>query len=187
MANRAYLYAADEVPTGDWEYPGDGEYFDSRWTVPLAWWFLYSGAEIRFIDEVLHGGGTWRRLRFVTNRADALKRFDDRRDLLEKLIDKRLDSKHVEYLHAVLTNWNGKLLLLDPDEIFENEATHDATRIRSFMSAIDDYPNWEPNHINSIFDYSPLEPLHHARVLIVGYTYGDIGCKTWSEMMPPEL
>ncbi|MEL7338636.1 MAG: hypothetical protein AAFN70_20790, partial [Planctomycetota bacterium] len=62
MANRAYLYAASREPVGEWEYPNDGEYFDSRWTIPLAWWLLFSSEDFRMIDDSLYGGDVWSRL-----------------------------------------------------------------------------------------------------------------------------
>ena len=40
MANRAYLYSNEHYSWDAWERHGD-LYYDSRWDIPLAWFFFF--------------------------------------------------------------------------------------------------------------------------------------------------
>ena len=78
MANRAYLYTSDRPD--NWERPQE-DYYDSRWTIPLAWFFFYKPSDIRMVD-VHSGGSHWQEVKFSAEKQTALARFAAREPLL---------------------------------------------------------------------------------------------------------
>ena len=182
MANRAYLYDSDFDDDYDRQLPDDSEYYDSRWTIPIAWWFLYDADDIKFAD-VHSEGSTWQSLRFVTARLTALDRLHQRRDVLDLLARDHLDLRHIDFFTAVLAAWPGRYLLMDPDEIFEDDADTDAARISPVLSDLHSGTIGPHDVLERLSRYSAIEPNDRADVLVVGCTYGPIGHKLWDQIM----
>lgn len=112
MANRAYLYAADSAALWHDQQPREMPCYDSRWTIPLAWWFLFSPTDVVLLDQ-----GRWQDILLQTQRAAALVRFRARRPLLDSLLAGRLDSRVIDHFEANLAAWLGPMLLVDPMEV----------------------------------------------------------------------
>ncbi len=185
MANRAYLYASDSRDGNDWTLPDDSEYYDSRHTIPLAWWFLFGQNDIEFTD-IHFQGSTWQSLRFVADRLAALDRVNKHRNALDNLARDHLDLRHIEYFIAVLSAWPGQYLLMNPDEILENDPEDDAATISPVLNDLE-RANISPSELlQRLSRYSAVEPADRADVLIVGCTYGPIASRLWNEMMEVE-
>ena len=181
MANRAYLYAWDSEDGNDWTLPDDGEYYDSRWTIPVAWWFLFGPADLR-LGNTGSEPATWERLRFVADRSAAVARFRERRSLLDDLIGDHLDSRYVDYFISVLSAWPDRFLLMDPDEILEDDPHEDAATILPVLDDLERGAASGRDVLARFARFSGIEPEDRAEVLIVGYTYGPIAGGIWDEM-----
>ena len=137
MANRAYLYASDR--SDDWDH-GEKEYYDSRWAIPLAWFFLYEPADVRLID-VYRQGSHWQEAKLWAEKATAVARFVRRGRMLLSLIGGRLPKEAVGEFVAKVEERPGRNLLMDPAEVLGGgggtEAEHAANFVR-ILSAIGD-------------------------------------------------
>ena len=182
MANRAYLYASDSKDGDGWKLPDDSEYFDSRWTIPVSWWFLFGPNDIMLAD-IHFQGATSRSLRFAAERLTAIDRITARRQQLNALVRAHLDLRHIEYFIAVLSAWHSRYLLLDPDEIFEDAPEDDLARISPVLNSLELGDIAAADLLRELSYYSAVQPKDRADVLIVGCTYGPIGHKLWNQMM----
>jgi len=113
MANRAYLYAADEPPD-IWRHP-DEPYCGSPWVIPLAWFFFYEAADIRMVP-VHYKGSSWREVKLVVEKQRAVRTFSARQRLLPSTTNQRVDMDAVLTFLTAVKNWPGLHLLLDPGE-----------------------------------------------------------------------
>lgn len=181
MANRAYLYASDTDDDQAWELPDDSEYYDSRHTIPVAWWFLLDPSDVRFVN-VCSWGATWQVLRFVANRVDALDRFRARRSLLNSLIGTHLDELQLDYFVAVLSEWPGRFLLLDPDEILQDDPVEDAQLILPTLTGLKQGSLTVNEVLQGLQRFSAIIPGDRAEVSVVGYNYGPIGERIATQM-----
>lgn len=116
MANRAYLFSSDRDDPNVWRHQGDF-YYDSRWTIPLSWWFLFRATNIRLVD-VRYGSSAWQEVKFVADKDNALAAFISRRGLLLRVLGLTEDDDVISNFFDTVYAWPGKYLLMDPEEVF---------------------------------------------------------------------
>ncbi len=140
MADRAYLYADDRPDA--WDEPEEG-YYDSRWTLPLAWFFFFRPENVFLIDVCSHGS-RWREVRLSAEKDAALKLFDVRKPLLTSLIGPRLSNAAVDRFVATVGERPGRYILLNPAEVlggincgFDDDQGH-ARRISQILVDLGD-------------------------------------------------
>ncbi|WP_309723377.1 hypothetical protein, partial [Armatimonas sp.] len=113
MANRAYLTTHDLLGVNKTTLllAADCRYFDSRWTIPLAWLFFFRPEELVVIDE--DGWGPM--LRLVADRLSACDYFTQKRPLLEALAGNMEFMLPLDRLYSRVRDWRqGKYLILIP-------------------------------------------------------------------------
>ncbi len=141
MANRAYLYATETYETGGWHdwYNRNSQtvpYGDSRHTLPFAWLFFYTPRDIRIHDE-----GTWKVVRLIAPKAEAIARFEARLPLLSRITESRDDSdNNVADLLAVVRSWGGEYLSLDADMVVDTLDELAVPLFESLLRSLDEYP-----------------------------------------------
>ncbi|HEV2950005.1 MAG TPA: hypothetical protein VGX70_21690 [Gemmataceae bacterium] len=172
MANRAYLFPANLADV--WDRP-EGNYYDSRWVIPLAWFFFYRPGDIQMVD-VQFRESKWQEIKFAADMVAAADLFSRRRPLLSSIIENQVDENEVTQLLARLAAWPGQFLLLDPGEVLagmkQSEAWH-TERCARILSMLDsDRP--EPRAVmEAIYPYvGNFHPDADRRLgQVVGYTY----------------
>ena len=137
MANRAYLYLADRADA--WECPEE-EYCDSRWAIPLGWFFFYRPGDVRLVD-VYHRGGHWQEVRLSAPKPAALARFAARAPLLVAAADGWVGPEALEGFGAAIGGQRGDFLLMNPNEVLcglsGGDRTH-AGRIVEILGLLED-------------------------------------------------
>jgi hypothetical protein len=117
MANRAYLFSFDEIDEiPDWRLSARAKYYDSRWSIPLAWFFFFQPGDVKML-QVKRRSESWEEPKLVTVRESALKTFASRQGALLAVADGRVTSGLLDRLANDVATWPGKLLVLDPCEI----------------------------------------------------------------------
>nr|WP_309689215.1 hypothetical protein [Armatimonas sp.] len=175
MANRAYLVTLDRpetnVPT--WINDDDRRYFDSRWTLPLAWLFFFEPENLVAIDED-HWGTT---LRFVANRQEACAYFAQKRGLIEQIVADERTTPLLDFLYQKVLEWpGGELLVIDPHEVWQSGAD-EIVIYRPLLEAIADpqaTADFICQKIASVpYSYVVTEFSDSERfeVHLIGYTY----------------
>jgi hypothetical protein len=172
MANRAYLYSANRLDV--WDRP-DTDYYDSRWGIPLAWFFFYHPADLRCVD-VQFRESRWQENKFAADKVTAIELFIRRQPLLLSLIESRVEASAVMQLLDVLSVWTGRFLLLDPEEVLggmtQDRAWH-TNRFGRILGLLDsDRP--DPRAVlEAIYPYvGNFDPdADRCRGQVVGYTY----------------
>lgn len=134
MANRAYLFCTDEIEESIW-WNRDRKYYDSRWQIPLAWFFFFSVEDFHWW-KVREERVIWNELKLWTRKEQALKQFSRRRKTLETIIKDRLDVQVLDRFKQEIISLKGIYLVLDPIEIFDGAAWH-ADAIRQILKTID--------------------------------------------------
>jgi len=134
MANRAYLYSDDRPDA--WERPEEG-YYDSRWTLPLAWFYFFRPEDVRLID-VQHGGSQWQEVRLSAEKGPALDLFERRKSLLMSVIGHRIGGDAIAKFLSTVGSRPGRFLLMNPDSVlggmgFEEDRGH-AERIARILT-----------------------------------------------------
>jgi hypothetical protein len=142
MADRAYLYSDDRPDARD--APEEG-YHDSRWTLPLAWFFFFQPEDVRLID-VDYGGSRWQEVRVSAEKDFALELLELRKPLLMSIIGSRLSGDAVARFLSTVGRRPGRYLLMDPHEVlggincdFEDDRGH-AERIARILTVLGDDP-----------------------------------------------
>lgn len=175
MADRAYLYSDDRPDA--WDAPEEG-YYDSRWTIPLAWFFFFGPGDVRLI-EVVYGGARWEEVRLSAEKDPALEAFERRRPLLLSAIDGRLPDEAVEVFLSKVAGRFGRYLLMDPDEVigginggFDDDRGH-AGRIARILDVLGDGSCSARAVLEATGPYVKELPPDPDRweVSILGYTY----------------
>lgn len=115
MANRAYLFCTDVIDESIW-WNRDRKYYDSRWQIPLAWFFFFSVEDLHWWERQ-ESGDTWKEIKLWTEKESGLKRFSQRRKVLEPIIKDRLDVQILDRFKQEIISLKGCLLVLDPEEI----------------------------------------------------------------------
>ena len=168
MANRAYLYSSD-CPDA-WKQPEEG-YYDSRWTIPLAWFFLFRPGDVRLIDVA-----SWKEVRLSAEKISALDVFRIRRPLLMSLIGHRISGEEVEQFIATIRERPGRHLLMNPDEVlcgFGDDDEVDADRFTRICEVLGDGDGSaeaaREATLRYVGDLDP-DPLR-CECQVLGYTY----------------
>lgn len=136
MANRAYLYSSDHAD--DWDLPDEG-YFDSRWTIPLAWWFFYAPGDVAWA-EVRYNSSHWREVKLSAHKGSALGLFATRRPLLMSLLGGGLSKGEVDLFESQVADQPGSHLLVDPSEVLGGMSLSDkehGQRFERILAALD--------------------------------------------------
>ena len=116
MANRAYLFSSDRDGPGAWLQRHD-IYYDSRWIIPVSWWFLFRAQNIRLV-EVRYRESSWHVVKFVAGRDEALAAFAGRREVLSRLLGPADDGEMISRFLGDVRRWPGKYLFMDPEDVF---------------------------------------------------------------------
>jgi hypothetical protein len=132
VANRAYLYSADRPD--DWKCPEDG-YYDSRWTVPLAWWLFFAPGDAVWSD-VEYNGSRWREVKLSAPRGRALGLFAARRPLLLSLLGGGLGAADVDRFAATVAARPGSHLIVDPEEVLGGYSLSDEAHMTAFEKVL---------------------------------------------------
>jgi hypothetical protein len=175
MADRAYLYSDDRPDA--WDAP-EGDYYDSRWTLPLAWFFFFRPGDVRLID-VDYGGSRWQEVRLSAEKDSALELFELRKPLLMSITDHRLGDDAVARFASTVGGRHGRYLLINPDEVlggincgFDDDRGH-AERIAHILAVLGDgsCPAHAAREITGPYvkELSPDPNRFEGQVL--GYTY----------------
>ncbi len=124
MANRAYLYSLDSDDynnPANWMRPSrnDIPYYDSRWNIPYAWFFLFRPSDVKMID-VVSDKSHWQEIRFFAQKARTLETFAERKPLLLKIATSPFGSEAIlnDFVETIVQR-SGKCLLMDPSEVFD--------------------------------------------------------------------
>ncbi len=175
MADRAYLYSDDRPDA--WDAPQEG-YYDSRWTIPLAWFFFFEPWDVHLID-VDYGGSRWQEVRLSSEKDSALNLFERRRPLLMSIIGRRLSDDAVARFISTVGGRPGRYLLIDPDEVlggincgFADDRGH-AERIAQILAVLGDGSCTAEAARDMTGPYVkdlPPDP-HQCECQILGYTY----------------
>ena len=132
MANRAYLYSSDRSDA--WERPYE-DYYDSRWTIPLAWFFFYQPENIRLVD-VDSGGSHWKEVKFSAGKHDAVALFAIRERLLMSLVEGTISRDIIARFVATVEKRSGYFLLMDPEEVLGGMAGDDLGHAERFAQIL---------------------------------------------------
>jgi hypothetical protein len=120
-----------------------GYYYDSRWTLPLAWFFFFRPEDVRLID-VHYGGSQWQEVRLSAEKGSALEVFEHRKPLLMSIVGHGISGEAVTKFILTVDQRPGRYLLMDPDEVlggiscgFEDDRGH-AERIANILVVLGD-------------------------------------------------
>jgi hypothetical protein len=116
MANRAYLFSKDSLDGDAWNRP-QSPYYDSRWTIPIGWFFLFLPDNMLY-HEVKYMNSSWTELKLATSKERAMQNFKNRIHLMQALVNNRLTPLWFEIFINKVADWQGEFILLDPAEIF---------------------------------------------------------------------
>ena len=175
MANRAYLVALDRPETDGptWINDDDRRYFDSRWTLPLAWLFFFEPKNLVVIDEECWGTT----LRFVANRRAACAYFAQKRGLIEQIVTDERTAQLLDFIYQKVLEWpGGESLIIDPHEVWQC-GDDEIDIYRSLLEAIADPQATAKSICQAIVavpysyvvtDFSDSE---RFEVYLIGYTY----------------
>jgi hypothetical protein len=174
VANRAYLYSADRNDV--WDRP-ERDYYDSRWVIPLAWFFFYRPADLQRVD-VQFGKSHWQEIKFGAEKVAAVDLFIRRQSLLLSLVENQVPTSAVTHLLEVLRVWPGQFLLLDPEEVLggmsQDRSWHAERFARSLGLLDSDRP--DPKAVlEATYPYvgSLDSDAERRQEQVVGYTYGN--------------
>jgi hypothetical protein len=133
MANRAYLYSLDQLD--HWKRP-DRDYYDSRWSIPLAWFFFYRPSAI-YMADIRFQGSTWQDVKLVADKDAAVELFKRRQPLLRSVIGGRLDAELVAAFAVTVGSRAGHCLVLDPAEVLGGRSEDDRWHAEQFSCLLD--------------------------------------------------
>lgn len=136
MANRAYLYGTDTYSPQTWEVPGDPLY-DSRWRIPVAWFFFYSPQDVEIFPGSM-GGLVWQDVKLAALKEDAVSTFYRRYERLLSLTNPSPEGADLilEFIETV-KGWPGTHLCINPGEVVE-EPEEAFTAFVRFTRCLDD-------------------------------------------------
>jgi len=176
VANRPYLYSANRPD--DWDHPAkdpEKHYYDSRWAIPLAWFFFYVPSNIRTVD-MQFGKSQWQEIKLAADKTTAADLFNRRRPLLLSITQNHLEDNAVNELYAAITRWPGQFLLMDPEEVLsgmtENRSWH-VERFARILSLLESNRPDPKAVLEAIYPYVgklDSDPVF-CRGQVVGYTY----------------
>ncbi len=170
MANRAYLFPADRADS--WGFPRD-RYYDSRWGIPLSWFFFYREPDIKRVD-VAWKNSAWRELKFVAGKEAAIRLFEGRRPVLTAVVGRRIRAGVIDAFVDTIRGWSGDYLLMDPEEVLGELGDDEERDFESFsriLVAIDSGDLEAVLATAGRYVGELREDSDKCLVNIVGYTY----------------
>jgi hypothetical protein len=66
VSDRAYLFSGYRTSRDVWDRP-ERDYYDSRGSIPAAWFFFFHPSDIQLID-VSSGGASWQEVKLLADR-----------------------------------------------------------------------------------------------------------------------
>lgn len=125
LADNAYLYSDNHLDA--WKEP-ETEFYDSRWVLPLAWFFFFRAEDVHLIHvhynletfEARYGDdspGQWREVRLRAEKDAALELFQLRKPLLMSIVGDRIGAEAVEGFFSTVSGRPGRHLFMNPDEV----------------------------------------------------------------------
>jgi hypothetical protein len=179
MANRAYLFPAERAELLDVDRQNDAVgYFDSRWCVPVAWWFLFEPGDVVV--------SSLQEMRMRADRQNAIDRFIRRRGALEELLCGRIDLKCIDFLVAFLSAWTWRWLVLDPSEILGLCRGDDAQQAAWFVRILQALSSSEtPDLIKFEAESRDISPVdraagHSVEAQVIGFSYNEASRAIWN-------
>lgn len=148
MANRAYLFCTDVIDESIW-WNRDRKYYDSRWQIPVVWFFFFSVADL-YWRERQEDGDTWKEVKLWTEKENALKRFSQRRKMLESIIKDRLDVQLLDRFKQEIINLKGSLLVLDPEEIIAGISYSDLEHFKAIQCILETIESGDATTIKNL-------------------------------------
>lgn len=182
MANRAYLFPARLTDEWDADFDDGGVYFDSRHTIPVAWWFLFKPCDVVLIP--VQG---WHEVRIRTVREKAIVQFNSRRGLLDEYVGDRIERRKVDFFLAILGAWTGDFLVMDPTEVLDGGYPGDdheqALWFKQILTIVDTFPFDSSAFTQQVQSISCISATDEFRteVQILGVTYGELANSIWQE------
>lgn len=172
MANRAYLYSADCLDP----WPRHHEpYYDSRWAIPLAWFFFYRPSDV-YMAEVRFEESSWQEAKLAAEKDSAVALFKARQSLLLAVLARRLSANVVERFANTVGGRPGRFLLLDPVEVLGGSSEDDAWHAGQFTRILNVLKTGgvSPEAVLEVVGtyVGSLEPdLERLSRQVIGYTY----------------
>ncbi|MBI3409142.1 MAG: hypothetical protein HY040_12415 [Planctomycetes bacterium] len=133
MANRAYLYSSDRPDA--WGFP-DEDYYDSRHTIPLAWFFFYQPGDIRIVN-VHYNGSHWQEVKFSTEKESALVLFAARQPLVMSLVEGRISAETVTTFVTTVAKRRGRFLQMNPGSVLSAMPDDDPIHAERFARILE--------------------------------------------------
>ena len=182
MANRAYLYSSNR--RDDWECP-ERDYYDSRHTIPLAWFFFFRPDDIRIVD-VRDGGSQWQEVKLSAEKQNSLDLFAARQPLLRLLVEDGVTREKTAHFLATIERRPGRFLLMEPREVLDGIGYDDEVDAQIFMRILQllDSDEASPDAVRQTmqpFVGTLSSDLDRRECQVIGYTYlwdlGDAGTR----------
>lgn len=166
MANRAYLYPHPRPVFERSESGLPERYYDSRHTIPLAWFFFFRPA-----DVVMANVQDWQEVKLAAPKAAALDLFRSRRPLLDRHLPEKPLMDAATALIDDLNRWPGEYLLLDPAEVVDGDDLRHKTRFESITDSLDASHLERFDVLIRPYGYSSSNDLDTRLGHVLGYTY----------------
>ena len=177
MANRAYLFTSDRTDAGVWDFRQRGDaYYDSRWSIPVAWFFFFRASDVRLVAAGLDFSDPWQEVKFLTKKKPAIDLFAVRQPLLLSIIGSELKEYTITKFLETVSRRQGKYLLLNPEQVLGSMPQSDEQHyeaLRRILIMIDDgIPNL-PGFVEAMSAYTNVKYSNAAEYYrnIVGYMY----------------
>lgn len=173
MANRAFLFFSDSEEPRRFISDDETRYCDSRWNIPIAWWFLFSPESLVRMRREFKGA-EWEEPYLVETWDNAKSNFRSRMPLLKKIIGGKLPEDKLSEFIGTLDSHSKSYLMMDPNEVMEEEET-DFERSASILKALDeDTVTYEEKFsiIDSYTGLASLKDIEKMELYILGCAYG---------------
>jgi hypothetical protein len=162
MANRAYLFTHSSL---DFPRRHPEDYYDSRHSIPIAWFFFFDLTHIR-LDRV----EGWFELRCAAAKTDAISLYRSRRQLLQPFLVDDLLREWSERIVSDIARRAGSYLLLESSEVTQDDE-RDYEQFLAITRALEDGNTAELQSrlkpYNSQLSQDPEQRLGE----VFGYTY----------------
>lgn len=175
MANRAYLFSNHRDSPDVWEIPEEG-YYDSRWSIPAAWFFFFRPSDIRMVEESC-GKSSWRDLKLLADRKSAMELFTQRSPLLHSLVAGCFDHGEIARFLERIGGWPGPDLILEPREVLRGPAKDpdawNEAKFSRILASLDDGVAGLEVFLHEAGYYTGLTTDDPYRLMgnVIGYTY----------------
>lgn len=120
MANRAILYSTDKEKPEDLNRNDDIYYFDSRHSIPVAWFFFFREVSICSHD-ITFNQSSWKEIYLFSYKNDAITLYQSRISILIKLTNGLIKQDIALKICEVLKKYPGSKLLLNGSQVIEEE------------------------------------------------------------------